>query len=150
MANYNSVYTGAEVDAAVARTEDISEFVQVYSGSPVNTGINMSSIPVDPSTGLKTGLYDIVYSDTTVDVDGSTGNAYISRLYIGDIEQRSHGSSVAEIQVLSDTMYTTNVDYNIDGFSLFTVNYKTYDMAANTGENVAWYIHKIYRLQAKQ
>ena len=83
MADYNSVYTGVQVDAAIAKTAEILNFVQVYSGSPSNTGIPISSISINPDTGDKTGTYDIIYAGTNTSVETASGFPSTSSTYSG-------------------------------------------------------------------
>ncbi len=142
MADYNSAYTGPEVDAALAKTEQIMEFVQVYSGSPVNTGIPMSSIPVNSTTGDKTGVYDIIYSGDTVDVDSAAGTPGLSRIWIGNEGQVSHGSGHSDMD--TDNAYMNSADYDGTNFTA-TLHYHAW--GSGTAVDSALYVHKIYRLQ---
>ncbi len=148
MADYNSPYTGAEIDAGIAKTEEILTLVQVYNGAPVNTGISINNIPVNPGTGDRTGVYDIIYTSSTTPVTEDATIVYISRIYIGAIGQVAKGSAVSEINISTDMVNEVNVDYNLDSSSeAFTVNMKRYDIINNTATNEAYYIHKIFRLE---
>ncbi len=145
MADFNSVYTGAEIEAAIVKTDEIVEFVQVYSGSPTNSGVSMSSIPADPTTGLKTGVYDVIYASNTTDVDTSAGSPNLARIWIGDIGQNSGGSGHSD---MDDTyLYVNSADY--DGVE-FTATSHTHAFSSGGSTDLALYIHKIFRLQKVQ
>ncbi len=150
MAEYNSVYTGAEVDEAVGRAAKILESVQVYAGSPANTGIPLSVIPVNPTTGDKLGVYDVIFAPTTTPIDDAAQLIYTSRIYLKNETQVARGATVFEIQVANNTLDAVNCDFNNDIALMFNVKYKTYDMLNATGTTIDWYIHEIYRLQEVQ
>ena len=142
MADYNSSYTGTEVDAAVAKTGTILESKQVYTGSPTNSGVPMSSISTNPDTGNKTGTYDVIYSTTNTSVDGSTGEPNVSRIWIGDEAQTSAGTGHADMS--DTTIYSSSADYN---GSNFTAILSSHTFSSGTATNANIYIHKIFRLQ---
>ncbi len=147
MADFNSAYTGTEVDAAIAKTATILNFVQVYSGSPTDEGVPISSLSINPDTGDRTGVYDVIYSGTNTSVDSSSGVSFVSRIRVGNEGQIARGTSFAEINVGGNTMWGSNCDYNKDAEQKFKVDEKTYDLNANTGTVSDWFIHKIYRLE---
>lgn len=149
MPGFNSIYTGAEVDEAVGRSLQTVVPVQVYSGSPTNQGVDISVIPVNPETGTKEGIYDVVYSNSADDINGSSGTSYISRIYIGDVSKVCMGTAVAELGIEGDNMYAINCDYNRPEYPAqeFHVNHKSYDFLSNSGVNTPYYIHEIWRLQ---
>ncbi len=145
MADYNSAYTGPEVDAALAKTEQIMEFVQVYAGSPTNTGVPLSVLPVNPGTGSKTGVYDIIYAATDTDPDdpGATGST--SRLYVGNESGTYNGAGT--VQMTDTAIASHHVMFNDSGSLTFEALYSLHDFGSGTATHLNLYIHKIYRLQ---
>ncbi len=142
MADFNSAYTGAEVDAAIAKTDSILGSVQVYNGSPTNTGIPMSSIGINPDTGDKTGTYDIIYAGSNTSVDTASGEPNVSRLWIGNEGQTSGGSGHSD---MTDTaMWVSSADYTLNEF---TATLHTHTFSSGLATDIPAYIHKIFRLQ---
>ena len=145
MADYNSVYTGIQVDAAIAKTDAMLGFEEVYQGSPTNTGIPLSSLSVNPGTGDKTGIYDVLYSGSTTDPDSSSGTGSLSRLYIGNEAGTYNGAGTSS---MTDTdLYTHHVVYNDSNSGLLEAVIDSHAFGSGTAGSSKLYIHKIWRLQ---
>ncbi len=147
MADYNSAYTGAEIDAAVGAMTGGSVSGQQLvwdntSGTPP-TSVAMSAIPVNPDTGDKRGVYTVIYSQTSADVDTSAGVPNSSVLYIGDVNQNSGGSGHSD---MSNThIYISHVNY---GSSQFNCVVQNHAFSSGTATTEGAFIHKIFRLQS--
>ena len=145
MADFNSRYTGAEIEAAIARTEKIGEFVTVWSGTPTDTPIALSSLPENPATGDRTGLYYVQYSNS----NNSSAGESTSSIYISDESKSVVGSGHSSIDNSTPpTIYVTIGLY--DGTSLLSEyqSVNTDGGAYNGGHPL--FIHKIFRFQQAQ
>ncbi len=145
MADYNSSYTGLELDAAIAATDEIMEFVEVYAGAATNTGIPLSSLSVNPGTGDKTGIYDVLYSASMTDPDSSSGTGSLSRLYIGNESGTYNGAGVSSMTGTDIAVH--HVMYNDSNSGLVESIYDTHTFGSGTATTLKLYIHKVWRLQ---
>ncbi len=146
MADYNSAYTGPEVDMALSKTDKILEWIQVFPAggghSPTSTGVSMSGIGINPGTGDKTGIYDVIYADDANDIKTSAGRPNLSRIWIGDEGQFSGGSGHASMT--NTTQWMNSVDYEASTFNAFLYGHV---FGSGTSSKDPIYIHAIYRLQ---
>ncbi len=148
MADYNSPYTGAEVDAAVNKTDKIEESVKVWSGSPINVGVHIDNIPVNPGTGDKTGIYDIIFSHDTVSPEAAGSITYNSRLKISNTDANSIG--VSHSYMTDDDIRAHGVNYYGNGTKLFDAENFVHTFSSGTASKNEMYIHEIWRLQKTQ
>ncbi len=146
MADYNSPYTGAEIDAGIARTDSIMEYVQVYAGAPTNAGVALDSLSINPSKGDRTGIYDIVFNrESTTPVVGS--KIYLSRLYVKSADMECIGTSHVYMDAAQIKSQGTNY---WDENGLFDAHDFTHDFGSDTATQIPMYIHEIWRLQEVQ
>ncbi len=145
MADYNSPYTGAEIDAAVGKSDQIMELAQVYMGAPTNTGILLSSLPVNPGTGDRTGLYEIITSNESTDITLQGAHSQSSRIYVPGEQGTASGS--ASVGMTDTTIFSLKSKYTgaEDGaFHAYAYSH-TFSSGSRTEEET--YIHRIYRMQ---
>ncbi len=146
MADYNSVYTGTEIDAAIAKTTNMEGLVQVYNGAPTQTEIPASSLPINPATGDRTGLYYIVHASTADALTLANTRTRISMCAIKGITADSSGTSTIYIGANG-----LAIEYFYGSFhgstSTFYAKEKLFTIASgNISENLQ-YIHEIWRFQ---
>jgi len=145
LVDYNSPYTGAEVDAAIAKTDGILESVAVWEGVPTNVGVPLSSLSVNPGTGDRTGTYDVLYSETATDVETSAGTPALSRIQLLEETQFAIGSGHSD---MTDTvLYSSSVDFSKDSDGNFKGVVSAHTFGTGIATHTDLYIHKIYRLQ---
>ncbi len=146
MADYNSAYTGAEMDAVFAKGDNISEYIDLYQGAPTNTGIALSSLAINPDTGDRSGTYHIMFNADTTPLEQS--GTILSTIYIASDTSGDAGTSAVGMGTLNIVAYkakynqgTTGSDGKIHAFQY------THVFGSGTAAQVEYYIHKIQRLQ---
>ncbi len=146
MADYNSPYTGSEIDAAIAKTGLISEYVDLYNGSPTNTGVLLSSLAENPKTGDRSGLYYIIFNSSTVPPEQS--GSILSTMYIASDTSGDAGTSAVGMGTLNITAYkakynqgTTGADGKIHAFKY------DHPFGSGSANETEYYIHRIVRIQ---
>ncbi len=145
MADYNSIWTGAEVDEGIAKTKKITELVDVYSGAPTNAGVPLSTIPVDPDTGTRKGIYYILLSGSANPVTDAGEKSSVSILYLAGEEHIAAGSSA--VGVTDTTMFSQKAKYNKTGDKAFHAYLYSHDWGTTTVTETPYYIHRILRVQ---
>ncbi len=146
MADYNSVYTGTEIDAAIAKTANMEGLVQVYNGAPTQVEIPASSLPINPGTGDRTGLYYVVHSFTADALTLAGTRSKVSMLMVKSVTSNASGTSAVFVE---DGDTTMEIDYA--GFhqstSSFYAKKKNYNTANGTITEDIEFIHEIWRSQ---
>ncbi len=90
MADYNSAFTGPEVDLALTKTTQINEFKTLYNGVAKMEWL-IDDAPVNPATGDRTGLYYITYKGSA-----TVGDFYCTTvLHIHDEAHDAQGAGPA-------------------------------------------------------
>ena len=143
MADYNSAYTGQEVDAAIAKSAKIGEFATVWAGSPTSSPISLSSLPANPGTGDRTGLYYIEY-----DVAQSSTAPSTSFIHVSNESNDTVASGHTDMDSGEGAIYSSHVAVKSGAFQA------TYDKCVvNSGTftlDQPLYIRKIWRYQLAQ
>ncbi len=138
MADYNSAYTGPEVDAALAKTTEIGEFKELYNGAAKLSWL-IDDAPVNPKTGDRTGLYYVTYKGTA-----TSGDFYCTTMmHIADESLDAQGAGPA-------AMWDGGGQADMVKYDYLTRLVKA--MHTNFGSNgeTAMYIYKVYRFQPIQ
>ncbi len=142
MADYNSPYTGTEIDEAVAKTDKITEFLTVWQGAATTGDVLLSSLPINPGTGDRTGLYYVQLSMTAATPGSTMDPTFIST-----------------IEVITETGYSVGTSHSRFGEGyvksqgaicydgVFSGHEYYLTIPGNSFSNNPVYIHKIYRLQ---
>ena len=146
MADFNSRYTGAEIEAAVARSANIISYKQVWAGAPTDAGVYLSTLPINPDTGDRTGVYDIICSRVATPVETATEYSYASRLTISN----EGGGAVGTTHTIFETtnaraqgvIYFGNIDQR------FKAVETKHTYSDDNIDILQLYIHGIYRLQS--
>jgi hypothetical protein len=144
MADYNSRYTGSEIEAAIARTDKIGEFAEIWAGSPTTSPISLNSLPVNPGTGDRTGLYFVSYESS-----GATNYTSNSMMHIFDESKGSVGTGHSDMATGTDNNVwasTTHVVYEGGNLKALadSLNMTTGTLVL---ENKPVEISRIYRFQ---
>ncbi len=145
MADYNSPYTGAEIDAGIAKTDKIIEQVQVYGGVPTDEGISLLSLPVNPTTGDRTGIYDIIFNrEPGAPTTGS--GIFISRMYI--IREDAESTGTSHVYMNATQINSQGTRYKLD--QEFSATAYVHDFGSDIASETPMYIHEIWRIQDAQ
>ncbi len=135
MADYNSAYTGPEVDAALAKTTEIGEFKELYNGAAKLSWL-VDDAPVNPKTGDRTGLYYITYKGSA-----SSGDFYCTTMmHIPDENLNAQGAGPVAFWADGGQADMVNFDYTT---RLITAIHTNQSTAGETN----MYIYKVYRFQ---
>ncbi len=148
MADYNSPYTGSEIDAAIAKADKISEYIDLYNGAPTNAGVALSSLAVNPKTGDRSGLYYIIFSIDAVDLSSPTTNTQLSVMYISADAGTSSGTSV--VGMGTTDIYSGKAKYNIGAGGAdgkIHAYYYSHPFSSGSATSTEYYIHRIVRIQ---
>ncbi len=168
MSFYDSPYTGKEIDAAIDFIYSVKQWVQVWGGqcgqSPTHLTIKSQDIKVNPDTNDRTGLYKVVYSVTSNDLN--TPNSSSGTSFFGE-NKGGPGSLVSFLEVKNEdnhskgtvtswiTPHWLNEMYGIEwngrtkGIETFiTGSFFRYDLTDHRWFNKQVYIHEIWRYQS--
>ena len=144
MADYNSKWTGADIDDAVEKSKNIEHMVELYSD---DTGTNLpfpiANLPVNPGTGDRTGFYIINYR---YDDNGSMvmGN---SSIIVNELDSDCAGSSLTYYSDSSNELVIKKVLYRSSNES-FEATAQIVNIIDGSGYSTEdLHIHGIYRLQ---
>ena len=146
MADYNSVYTGAEIDASIAKSADMAGFVQVYNGAPTQVEIPASSLPINPATGDRTGLYYIVFASTADALTLSTTRTRLSMCAVKSVNSDASSSDDVSVNDGSNEFIVYYGAYHGDTNAFYSKS-KTYNVSTFAVVEATFYIHEIWRFQ---
>jgi len=99
MADYNSPYTGSQLDETIRKitSNNIHTYHLVFENDSGAAKVYLSSLPAGPD-GKRTGVYDIIY-----DGAGASGAGSVSRIYIHDENEDAGGSGHTDLAGTGNT-----------------------------------------------
>ncbi len=150
MADYNSRFTGAQIDDGIEDTAEITERAEIWSNASGTTDrIAIGSIPVDPATGTYIGMYCLEYSLDSV-AGGSTSDARSSSSFIiTDIDRDVSGNGSVSITVDGGEaiLYANQSYYNATSDEIYAHYDKINQATGAVSENQPLRVWTIWRLQ---
>lgn len=147
MADYNSPYTGAEIDASIGKVESLRADVQIYAGAPTNGGIQLSSLSINPDTGDRTGIYDIVLSPDSTDISSPGSEAFFSTLYIPNLSGIAMGTLSGGMSDIAIIVRKARYDGDNGDGPIIGLNFR-HLFSSGVKEVTPLYIHEIWRRQS--
>ncbi len=158
MADYNSPWTGLEIDQGVYDIGRVKNFMCVWGACGEenflpSTCVSVNLLKKNPETGSNLGIYLVVYSDLNVNLNNNTATTNVGILIITNESQHAGGSSTTWINDATGQIHTAFVHY--EGHQFKAVNHiqELRDRTGNVIEDTIkeeWYIHSIYRYQNLQ
>ncbi len=144
MADYNSPWTGPEIDEAIAKTQDLTEIKLIWTTTDgVTGGIPLSNLPAKPDGTGHAGLYYVVISDAATDVTQPNTKTVTSTIFIGNVDGQCSGA--AAVGMDSDSIYSVKAKYNISGDKKIHGYGYEHLFSGTTATETELYIHRIYR-----
>ena len=143
MADYNSKWTGVDIDNAVEKSQHIFEYKLVYDAgsSGYNGSLPIDNISVNPDTGDRTGTYVFLFGQN------NTGSMILQDTSINATSSISQGW----YDTATNKIKLKRVFFNKDDASFhFFQDEIDFDNLSNNSLNQSVAVYKIYRMQTVQ
>ncbi len=154
MADYNSPFTGEEIDKAVYDMSRVKNFVCVWGTCCAlqvpSVCVDFQQIPINPDTGDRTGFYYIVTSNLKTDMNNADSRPNTSMMTVTNEQQQAAGTGhvwINESSGESVTTQTTLMDGALTAYQLTTFDPEEGEVLPKP---ILWYIHQIFRYQSIQ
>ena len=107
MADYNSKWTGVDIDNAVEKSAHIGYFNELFNSTSGTTSFDLDNVSDNPATNSKAGLYYVTY-EAAMDVQTRS----TSVIFIETNDTDTKGSGHTGFDSSSNTIWTGKTSYD--------------------------------------